>query len=174
MYSILLEAILKLKERYDVPICIVGDLNSHTGSLDDFVTIDDHVARSMNLDNVESEIFSSKTDLANKGFDANRYSKDSTCNDNGHQLIEVCRAADIKIVNGRFGNDHKIGNFTCHKPNGSSVVDYFIVSPDLFDNVLNFNVGQMDILFSDVHSPITLSLNILKKSVSTPPNNPNH
>ena len=174
MYSNMLEDILKLKERYDVPICIVGDLNSRTGTLDDFVTIDDHVARSMNLDNVETEIFSSKSDLMNKGFDTNRYSKDITSNDNGHQLIEVCRAADIKIVNGRFGSDHKIGNFTCHKPNGSSVVDYFIVSPDLFDSVLNFNVGQMDILFSDVHSPITLSLNILKKSVSIPPNNPNH
>ena len=110
----------------------------------------------------------------NKGFDINRYSKDIFSNDNGHQLIEVCRSADIKIVNGRFASNHKIGNFTCHKPNGSSVVDYFIVSPDLFNNIVNFNVGQMDILFSDVHSPITLSLNILKKSGSTPPYNPNH
>ena len=43
MFSNMLEDILKLKESYDVPICIVGDLNSRIGTLDDFVTIDDHV-----------------------------------------------------------------------------------------------------------------------------------
>lgn len=86
-------------------------------------------------------------------------------------MIDVCRAADIKIVNGRFGNDYKSGNFTCHKPNGSSVIDYVIVSPILFEYVKSFSVDQMDILFSDVHSPVTVSLNILKKSTFDPPNN---
>ena len=113
-------------------------------------------------------MFSSKFNLDSKGFETNRFSKDSIVSTNGQQLIEMCRATDIKIVNGRFGNDYKTGNFTCHKPNGSSVIDYVIVSPILFELIENFSVGQMDILFSDVHSPLTLSLNVLNKSKLNP------
>ena len=47
IFNTLSEDILLIKEQYDVPICIVGDLNSRTGTLDDFITIDDHVARSI-------------------------------------------------------------------------------------------------------------------------------
>ena len=164
MFDNLLEDLVTLKEQYDTPICIVGDFNSRTGNLDDFVTIEDHVLRTINLDNIEEDIFSSKNDLESKCFEINRFNKDNICNNNGKQLIEVCRAADIKMVNGRFGNDHKIGNNTCHKPNGSSAIDYFIVSPIIFDYIKNFTSDQMDTLLSDVHSPIILSLDILKKS----------
>ena len=164
LFNSLSEDILLIKEQYDVPICIVGDLNSRTGTLDDFITIDDHVARSIDLDIIDSDMFSSKFNLDNKGFETNRFSKDNVISANGKQLIEMCRATDIKIVNGRFGNDYKTGNFTCHKQNGSSVIDYIIVSPILFEFIENFSVGQMDILFSDVHSPLTISLNVLNKS----------
>ena len=83
IFNTLSEDILLIKEQYDVPICIVGDLNSRTGTLDDFITIDDHVARSIDLDSIDPDMFSSKFNLDSKGFETNRFSKDSIVSTNG-------------------------------------------------------------------------------------------
>ena len=57
IFNTLSEDLLIIKEQYDVPICTVRDLNSRTGALDDFFTIDDHVAKSVNLDIIDTEFF---------------------------------------------------------------------------------------------------------------------
>ena len=80
-------------------------------------------------------------------------------NNNGKKLIELCRNVDVKIVNGRFGNDYENGNFTCYKPNGKSTVDYAIASPCLFPKIIDFTVDMFDPCLSDVHCPICLALN---------------
>ena len=40
----------------------------------------------------------------------------------------------------------------------SNVVDYVISSVDFFKHIVNFSICEFSKLFSDVHSPISLSL----------------
>ena len=47
---------------------------------------------------------------------------------------------DLNIVNGRFGSDKALGDFTCLKNNGSSVIDFVVLSSILMPNILSFEV----------------------------------
>ena len=54
-------------------------------------------------------------------------------------------------MNGKFGSDKGKGEFTCLKNNGSSVIDYVIVSSMLMPDVNDFKVCDFDPCLSDVH-----------------------
>ena len=64
---------------------------------------------------------------------------------------------DLRIINGRFSADGNVDKYTCHTYNGSSVVVYFVCTPDLFQNVNDFHVKDSDV-YSD-HCPIVLEPN---------------
>jgi hypothetical protein len=51
-------------------------------------------------------------------------------NNRGKQLLEFCVTTKLRILNGRVIGD-LFGKYTCHKPTGSSVVDYIILSEEL-------------------------------------------
>lgn len=63
------------------------------------------------------------------------------------------------IVNGRAFSDVQSGKATCRD---ASVVDYFICSVDIFDVICDFCVLEFCDLYSDVHSPVCMSLNVRK------------
>ena len=63
----------------------------------------------------------------------------------------------FRIVNGRCGDDEGVGDFTWHMHNGSSSVDYFIVSEDLLYYVNNFPVTGPSV-FSDYVCKIYISV----------------
>ena len=65
----------------------------------------------------------------------------------------MCQNLDVKITNGRFGVDSSLP--TCKDV---SVVDYFLVSTQLFVNILDMKVKFFDPLISDVHNAIELYL----------------
>ncbi|VDI83476.1 Hypothetical predicted protein [Mytilus galloprovincialis] len=67
---------------------------------------------------------------------------------------ELCRSLELFFVNGRVGNDRDIGLTTCN----NSVIDYAIVSPNLFRSIVDFNVLIFDPILSDIHKPICLHL----------------
>ena len=74
----------------------------------------------------------------------------------------MCKDLNLKIVNGSFGSDSGVGNFTCHKKNrtklNQSVVDYCVVSECLAPCISEFSVDVFDPCMSDVHSPICLNI----------------
>ena len=70
--------------------------------------------------------------------------------------MEICRSADLKILNGRISGD-SLGRLTFHGKSGVSVIDYAICDQDLFRHITNFIVREPSSL-SD-HSPITTWLN---------------
>ena len=59
------------------------------------------------------------------------------------------------ICNGRVGNDKHKGSYTCKN---SSVVDYVICSPNMFEYVEDFEILEFSNLFSDAHYPLSLTL----------------
>lgn len=86
-----------------------------------------------------------------------RHSQDNKVDERGKRLLDICISARLRILNGRtFGDSN--GNFTCFKPNGSSVVDYFIMSEELLSEVLYFHVHPFWGTFSDCHCKISTTL----------------
>ena len=51
-----------------------------------------------------------------------------------------------------------VGDFTCHRVNGKSTIDYMVASPYFFPLVDRFYVDHMDKSLSDVHCPVCISL----------------
>ena len=126
-------------------IIIQGDFNARTANTKDFVEYDKHDKLS-EIDCVEF-------------FDIPpRCSEDKIQNVNGKELLELCKAYNLCIMNGRKTGDH-IGNFTSFQPGGNSVIDYAVVSQSLFQNVLTFNVGEFYPWISD-HCAIHLNIDI--------------
>ena len=141
---------------YNVPIILMGDFNSRTGSLSDLLDLEQNIFEADYLD-VESNI---SQKLESFGIPPNRSNLDQNTNQNGNSLIDLCQCLDLKIVNGRCGSDKGIGNFTFCGPRGSSLIDYCIVSTELLPCIKNFDVGQLDKCLSDAHCPISVSLNL--------------
>ena len=159
------EDVIRLKSSYDVPICLIGDFNSRTSTLDDFITLDEHISIIYNLDDLDREAFNSKQYFEKHGINTTRSNTDKCTNNNGYKLIELCKELDLKIVNGRLGDDRDKGDLTCSSKQGSSTVDYCIASSELFPYFDNFNVDVFDEDLSDVHSPICLSIRAYCKPI---------
>ena len=59
-----------------------------------------------------------------------RKSFDTHVNNLGKQLLEMCKSLDLRIMNGRRKGD-SLGQITFHGNQGSSTVDYIIVSHEI-------------------------------------------
>ena len=71
----------------------------------------------------------------------------------GSKLLKLCQSAGLFIVNGRSQSD-STGSYTFNKSRGVSVIDYCVVSKDVWYNVCNFYDDTFN-EFSD-HAPIIL------------------
>ena len=146
-YDIISEDIVSMYYIYDCPFILLGDFNSRTACLDDFFSQNETVAL-----------------FQNTGILTDRYNCDKKVNSNGRDLIQMCNDLNFGIVNGRFGHDKKIGQFTCEKPGdrGRSTVDYAVTSTSLFPYISDFWIDSFDSCMSDIHLPICLEINIKK------------
>ena len=87
-------------------------------------------------------------------------------NEYGKQLLDICTSCQLRIFNGRKFGDLS-GKYTCHKYNGSSVVDYCIVSDSMYSEITHFKVHPWLPLLSD-HSMITVSIKRSKRKLRDP------
>ena len=132
--SILEQKLCEIKVIYPDHLFIVsGDLNARTKDQDDFIF--DDSANYLPL----PAFYSSDS------FCMSRKSKDLTgeINEHGKQILNLCCTYDIHFLNGRTSGD-PYGELTCFTANGSSLVDYTIVSTTLFDQVISFEIGHED------------------------------
>ncbi|WAR13893.1 hypothetical protein MAR_004025 [Mya arenaria] len=111
-----------------LPLIVCGDLNSRTSDVADFVSHIDNVPELHDA----AEILDGDT-----GIDR--------------------LSCDKVIVNGRFGADKGKGEFTFVNQQGSSVIDYYIVSKAITDYIVDFKVNPR---IECSHCAITLSLTI--------------
>ena len=75
----------------------------------------------------------------------------------GYELISFLKTSQMAIANGRLGQDRGIGKLTCKN---ASVVDYVILSYDLFHYVSDFCVMDFNEMCSDVHCALNVVFKI--------------
>ena len=155
MFDDICTDIAQLKAQSDAPILLLGDFNARTGKMDDFILYDDRAAALCGVDTNDHELSDNCTSY---DFCEKRYNKDVHVNNNGKQLIDLCISLNLKILNGRFGDDKGIGKYTCTSVRGSSTIDYAVASPSLSSFVTNLYMDNFDKCLSDVHSPVCLNL----------------
>ena len=84
--------------------------------------------------------------------------------------MELCKSFDIHVVNGRVHADSFISRQT---GKNSSVIDYVIMSPELFPSIHYYEVLEFDPLFSDIHCPVAFTMNMKSQENVILPNEEN-
>ena len=123
----------------------MGDLNARTGLLQEKYYYD-FEENHANCNNIEGH---------NRPALPIRNNKDKKVLDHGNILMEIINSTQLTIVNGRTVGDLE-GKFTCDHWNGSSCVDYCLVSCNFYNKILSFEVFPST-SYSD-HSPISLCI----------------
>ena len=123
---------------------LAGDLNARIGYLEDRHIQSNHQGHDDSIWDVDY--------IANL---SKRSNKDASVNNNGKPFIESMKSTGLTILNGRTVGDI-FGQFTCHKYNGSSVVDYICVSSRIYNNIKYLKIKDFT-PFSD-HSPVVTAL----------------
>ena len=90
---------------------------------------------------------------------------DSILNTEGIKLIELCKALDLVIINGRSFGDHGVSFTHYNKNKGASLVDLAISPYNLFDKIEVFRVSPQTEI-SD-HCKITLRVGTDKHTLTT-------
>ena len=80
----------------------------------------------------------------------------------GTCLIEMCVSTDLKIANGRVLGD-PMGRYTCHKYNGSSLVDYVLVDKTILSQIRYLTVHE---LMGDLTDHCLVSFGLAIKTVT--------
>ena len=116
--------ILSLRCAHNAPIFMLGDFNARTLEKPDFIPNDpllsDH--------DVEGQSIALPKRTNQDKVQANL---------NGNELLKICKALQVSIINGRVGVDSGVGKRTCFDRNkkGSSTNDYVLVSTEHFSKV---------------------------------------
>ena len=136
------ESVIHNFKRDEFYFVITGDFNARTGQ-----------------HQVESEEMMFEWDVEGEskgGDDCVRQSKDGFVNEFGKSLLDFCYMFDLAILNGFCASD-KNGECTFVSPNGSSVIDYFLVP---FDIVSKFDLKVSDCIYS-WHLAVECTLDIV-------------
>ena len=138
-------------------IILLGDFNSRTSSLPDFVIADEFISQIQNDDLLYNESMQVLNCLYKSNFPTDRKSADHSTNIYGKQLLEFCQGNDLFIINGRIGQDMIDPKATCKD---RSTIDYFICSPNMIQYVCIFSVLDFSPFFSDSHCGIELRIDV--------------
>ena len=132
-------------------ICLMGDFNPKTANDPDFVKLE---TTNHNICDISEFVQDNTCLLDFLNMTIERKSMDSSKNRYGNLLLNFCKGNGVFILNGRAFGDKNIGKFTCRN---ASVVDYCICTPDILFSVCSFNILETSKLYSDVHTPISIS-----------------
>ena len=108
-------------------VIVQGDFNARTGVGSDFVTPDKY--DTVCIENLVPNL-------------QNRNSEDKVPADHrGKELLELCKSLGLVTLNGRKVGD-LFGACTSFQWNGSSVVDYVLVSQSIYSSIRYFKIGK--------------------------------
>ena len=115
-------------------LLLVGDFNSRTGNMDDFILID-------NTDSIPE--LSENSTYQTDDFQVPRSNSNKEINNYSKHLISICKSYGLHLLTGRFSGDRH-GSTTCIANKGFSVVDYMIADSAIFGYVKDFSVMKRD------------------------------
>lgn len=136
-------------------VILTGDFNARTQTQDDFLDVDNFFADHFNFDDTLKEFYNISAMLSQFNMDKNRSSKDKTANNEGRILLETCKSNNLFILNGRCGKDKGVGTFTFKN---ISVIDYSIVTVQSLKFISDFEIAELDSIYTDNHSLLTTTL----------------
>ena len=120
-------------------LLLVGDFNSRTGNIDDFILIN-------NTDSIPE--LSENSTYQTDDFQAPRSNSDTKINNYGKHLISLCESYGLHFLNGRFSGD-------------SHGLTTYIANSALFEYVKDFSVMKRD---ESDHFPLAC---IIKTSIAS-------
>ena len=136
-------------------VCIAGDLNSHTGTVRDYVEIEDFMPDQLNSDREAVNQLNCVKLLQSHRIRLSRSNTDSRSpNIYGDLLIELCKTNNLLICNGRLNSDVQGKATTRDK----SLIDYLLACPSILVKVENFFVHDFDAIFSDKHCRVSWTI----------------
>ena len=136
-------------------IMLTGDSNAHTSNLPDYLEEDIFLSRTLDLDDDSWNIPNNYGKLSQYNIPITRSFKCNKIDHIGYKFLDICKNNNLFIANGRIGNDKSSGNFTFR---GTTVIDYTICSPNILRLMNNFEVMDLDPIFSDGHSLLYMTI----------------
>jgi len=121
-------------------VLILGDMNARVGEKPDYIICD------KNINAIDPSDYNVDSPLP-------RVTQDKVHNSHGQQLIDLCKSTEMRICNGRL---EVSGSVTYCNANGSSLIDYLLMSEHDFSLVKVFDTPEFNI-FSD-HAPLNVTL----------------
>jgi hypothetical protein len=134
-------------------ILLTGDFNAWTSAADDYVDcryFADHMLDTLPLGNDFPKVLPERHNLDKGGLKGSH-----------NEFLDLCHSSGLLILNGRIAGDES-GECTCFANGGSSLVDYMVASPALFDCATSLVVHKCPLFCgkgcdSD-HRPFSLNL----------------
>ena len=134
------QEIRKFKEKGTV--IVQGDFNAHTNNFLDYIE-NDKTDEEMGIENYDKPLSRNSEDI-------------KPPNERGKHFLDLCKAYDMLIVNGRKTGDI-FGKYTSFQWNGARVVDYVLSERAHQQKILDFKVGSFRPWLSD-HCPLHYSV----------------
>jgi hypothetical protein len=142
------------EEHGELPIILCGDLNARTSDANaKDVSLPDSFRDNEDNENISDEQYQ-------------RTSKDCIKNEFGRYLLNVCEQFKLVILNGLLRGDQN-GNFTYVAHNGSSVIDYFVMSRSLVQFGLRLKVMPR---IESKHMPVEMEFKVSRTQTSSEKN----
>ncbi|MCG8112265.1 MAG: reverse transcriptase domain-containing protein [Candidatus Thiodiazotropha taylori] len=138
-------------------ILLFGDFNSRCKDLCDYIQFDSYIADMHGMRELYEENHTLLNIFQQCNIPVSRKSVDKSTNSYGYQLLDMCRNNDLFLLNGRIGRDYINPGLTCKN---RSTVDYFISTAYNLPVIQDICVHEFSSLFSDAHSPISLTLKV--------------
>ena len=145
-------------------ILLLGDLNSRTGKLNEYIETNHFLLNELHLDELEDVFDDEFSYFEKSNISTQRTVSDENTNNYGYKLIDFCKSNSLYLLNGRLGRDQLVGKNTCRN---ASCIDYFISSVNMFPCVKDLFVDDFCMLLSDVHNPVTLRLSYTQNTSLT-------
>ncbi|MCG7875884.1 MAG: reverse transcriptase family protein [Candidatus Thiodiazotropha endolucinida] len=144
----------------DCYVILTGDFNAQTSDLQDFTSADSFLSEYFQFDDCTIDFFDQKSVLERHNIQVNRASKDKKKNGSGQRLTDICKNNNLFILNGRYGHDRNVGEMTFRN---TSVIDYALVSSKTLSILSDFQILEVDRLFSDGHSLLKVDISMTYK-----------
>ena len=124
-------------------VIIAGDLNSRSSNLLDYISSDG--------DGVDFPCLTCP-----------RHNLDTTVNNYGRKIIELCMNSGLQILNGRNLFSTNTNQYTCFRHNGNSVVDVLMTSADFIKRIIRFEILPRNV--NSDHTPLSFDLAVAQRT----------